>query len=339
VEDDGELVAGSARRGGDGGQQRGAAGLEALALTTTKIGVAPDDVVAVHEPLHAHTSGADSRVLVTRGERPGSAREEAVDAGVAVGAGGGLAEAASLQREAGVQSLGEAGAHGLDNRGRGCRARDRGVMSEQPRDLGIALDVRKRERARLGERREQRAAKLAGRDPARNAERVRQRVGGGDLVDDAQGLRAYGGAPAATTGAFMAAMRANTRCARAANAVTSSARAKGRSWRMSAPATNIEPAPASTTARTYRSLSSASSARSRSSKTSAPRALAGGESTVSSATISGAPRRTGSILPRTVLPSRKREPHASYTWRAVRAPSSDAAAPTRTGMGPVWRFS
>jgi len=41
----------------------------------------------------------------------------------------------------------------------------------------------------------------------------------------------------------------------------------------------------------------------------------------------------------TVLPSRKREPHASYTWRAVRAVSSASVAPTRTVSVPEWRFS
>ena len=46
----------------------------------------------------------------------------------------------------------------------------------------------------------------------------------------------------------MRAIRAKSRWARAAKASTSSAAAKARSWRMSAPATNIEPAPVSTTA-------------------------------------------------------------------------------------------
>src|SRR5205085_3214253 len=159
----------------------------------TKIGGAPDDVVAVDEPLHAEASSSGSRVLVTRGQRPRSAREEAVDAGAAVVAGGELAEATSLEREAGLQSLGEAGAHDLEDSGGGRRAGNRGVMREQPRDLGIALDVRKRQRARLGERREQRAGKLAPRDPPRDAERMRERVGDGDLVDDTQGVRSRGG--------------------------------------------------------------------------------------------------------------------------------------------------
>src|SRR5204862_233728 len=68
--------------------------------------------------------------------------------------------------------------------------------------------------------------------------------------------------------------------ARCATASTSVASANARSWRTSAPATNIVPAPVRTAARRLGSAASASRARSRSSSVARPIVLAGGTSMV-----------------------------------------------------------
>src|SRR5207249_11720896 len=133
----------------------------------------------------AATPTTDSRVLVTERQRKTAPREEAIDAGAPVVAGGELPEAARLQSETSLQPLGETDTHDLEDGGGRRRPGYRGVMREQPRDLRVALDVGERERRGVGERRPQRAAELADHEPPRDAQRVRQRVSRRDLVDDA----------------------------------------------------------------------------------------------------------------------------------------------------------
>src|SRR5438874_498670 len=105
---------------------------------------------------------ATSRVLATQRQRKTAAREEAVDAGAPVLPGRQLAETPRFQGEAGREPFGQAHAHHFkDGGGRG-RSGHGSVVGQQPGDLGIALDVRKRQRGAVGERREEDAAELTG---------------------------------------------------------------------------------------------------------------------------------------------------------------------------------
>src|SRR4029079_5752972 len=125
-------------------------GLEAARLAIAQLRVAPDHVVAVDEPPH-RAAGLAEIVLAPR-QRERATGEEAVEAGAALAGGGQAAEFAGLRGQAGAEALREADPHQVEDARGGRLARHAGVVSQQPLDVWIALDVRERQRAVGGER-------------------------------------------------------------------------------------------------------------------------------------------------------------------------------------------